>query len=187
MFRKFGMAAVAAGCLLASTPVAASPILTGTWYEFLFGGVGSALTAGTGGVPGTNPDSTFAPDAPWTFTLVDPAELVVTDAFASVDQFELFDGGVSLGSTSAPTSGGACGGDITACLADPSYSHGTFLLTAGDHSITGSTLLSGLGSGAAFFIVRAVPEPGTWMMMLFGFGAIGLMLRRSRKAIAQLA
>ena len=27
----------------------------------------------------------------------------------------------------------------------------------------------------------AVPEPGTWMMMLVGFGGIGLMIRRRRK------
>lgn len=35
----------------------------------------------------------------------------------------------------------------------------------------------------------AVPEPGTWMTMLFGFGAIGLAMRsrrRSTKAIASL-
>jgi hypothetical protein len=187
MFRKFGMAAVAAGCLIASTPVSATPILTETWYEFLFGGVGSALSACSSCTPGTNPDSTYAPDAPWTFTLTGPAELVVTDAFVSVDQFELFDFGSSLGATSAPTAGGACGSDITACLADPNYSHGSYLLGAGDHSISGTTLLSGAGGGAAFFIVRAVPEPGTWMMMLFGFAAVGLGMRRSRKAIAQFA
>jgi PEP-CTERM motif len=40
------------------------------------------------------------------------------------------------------------------------------------------------------FIVRAtvLPEPGTWAMMLFGFGAAGVALRRSRKPVlAQLA
>lgn len=36
--------------------------------------------------------------------------------------------------------------------------------------------------------VAAVPEPATWMMMLFGFGAIGFaMRRRSRKDVVQLA
>nr|WP_223276762.1 PEPxxWA-CTERM sorting domain-containing protein [Sphingomonas daechungensis] len=31
--------------------------------------------------------------------------------------------------------------------------------------------------------MAAVPEPATWAMMLFGFGAVGLSMRR-RKAIA---
>jgi hypothetical protein len=29
----------------------------------------------------------------------------------------------------------------------------------------------------------AVPEPGTWMMMLIGFGGIGMTIRRRRKAV----
>lgn len=40
------------------------------------------------------------------------------------------------------------------------------------------------------FIVRAtvLPEPGTWAMMLFGFGAVGYAMRRRRRpALAQLA
>ena len=32
--------------------------------------------------------------------------------------------------------------------------------------------------------VRGVPEPSTWAMMLIGFGAIGVALRRRRKAIS---
>lgn len=38
-------------------------------------------------------------------------------------------------------------------------------------------------------VTGAVPEPGTWAMMLLGFGAIGLSVRRRRHAlsIAQLA
>jgi Protein of unknown function (DUF1194)/PEP-CTERM motif len=36
--------------------------------------------------------------------------------------------------------------------------------------------------------VRGVPEPGTWMMMIFGFGLAGTALRRQRRnAVAQLA
>jgi len=30
----------------------------------------------------------------------------------------------------------------------------------------------------------AVPEPGTWMMMLLGFGAMGVAMRRDRKKLA---
>lgn len=33
----------------------------------------------------------------------------------------------------------------------------------------------------------AVPEPGTWAMMLVGFGAAGYSMRRRRKVVTQLA
>lgn len=33
------------------------------------------------------------------------------------------------------------------------------------------------------FVVGGVPEPSTWAMMLVGFGAIGLALRRQRRAV----
>lgn len=38
------------------------------------------------------------------------------------------------------------------------------------------------GSGTGQVIIAAVPEPGTWAMMLLGFGAIGLGMRRLRSA-----
>jgi hypothetical protein len=36
--------------------------------------------------------------------------------------------------------------------------------------------------------ISAVPEPGTWALMILGFGAVGLTMRRKRQpALAQLA
>lgn len=35
--------------------------------------------------------------------------------------------------------------------------------------------------------IAAVPEPGTWAMMLLGFGAIGVSLRRRKPALCALA
>jgi hypothetical protein len=76
---------------------------------------------------------------------------------------------------------------------------GIFLprLPAGTLTYTGDSLIFGfddLGAGPDDnhddYIVRvtAVPELGTWAMMLFGFGAMGMTIRRSRKtAIAQIA
>jgi hypothetical protein len=34
---------------------------------------------------------------------------------------------------------------------------------------------------AAIFLPASVPEPGSWAMMLLGFGAMGIALRRSRR------
>ena len=57
----------------------------------------------------------------------------------------------------------------------------TFFAGAGP-SITGLTLTSNANSLEAdnFGVVSAVPEPGTWAMMLLGFGAIGFSVRRKR-------
>jgi len=45
------------------------------------------------------------------------------------------------------------------------------------------------GSPGTLAVTAAVPEPATWAMMLMGFGAMGVSLRRRRKltSIAQLA
>ena len=65
----------------------------------------------------------------------------------------------------------------------------TFRAGAGA-AITGLTLTSNGNSLEAdnFGTVSAVPEPGTWALMLMGFGGIGVAMRRSRKRqIAQFA
>ena len=57
---------------------------------------------------------------------------------------------------------------------------GTYTLTInGDNRSTGS-----LGGTVT---INAVPEPGTWAMMLLGFGAAGFAMRRRRTALPQLA
>jgi hypothetical protein len=56
------------------------------------------------------------------------------------------------------------------------------------NNITVTGVSRGLGSygGNLTFIPGAVPEPGTWAMMLIGFGAIGFSMRRRRRVTASL-
>ena len=68
----------------------------------------------------------------------------------------------------------------------------TFLFSGGDEAIVRGFQLSSSGTNA-FEIdniaVNGVPEPGTWAMMLLGFGAIGLGMRRRKgaQALPQIA
>jgi hypothetical protein len=48
----------------------------------------------------------------------------------------------------------------------------------------GAGLLTGLVTASATQVTAAVPEPGTWAMMLLGFGAIGAVMRRRRSVRA---
>ena len=63
-------------------------------------------------------------------------------------------------------------------------------LMPGTYTIrVGGNLLTNIASyGGNFNVNPAVPEPKTWAMMLLGFGAMGLAIRRRRKPVlAQLA
>lgn len=54
-------------------------------------------------------------------------------------------------------------------------------------SITGTSGGNASYSGTlSFSNVAAVPEPGTWALMLVGFGAVGFSMRRRRSATAHL-
>lgn len=77
---------------------------------------------------------------------------------------------------------------LTGGLLNPSSSveFGTLLnqaLVAGTNTLTVEGQGRGAYSGVLSFSFRnqnAVPEPGTWAMMLMGFGATGFALRRRR-------
>ena len=106
-------------------------------------------------------------------------------------------GAPALGSTTGSTSGGATtsggsttsgglttsggtttSGGLTTSGGTTSTSGGT--TTLGGTSTSGGTTTSsgGTTTGGSTPPVSSVPEPGTWLMMLFGFFAVGATLRR---------
>nr|WP_314445848.1 cistern family PEP-CTERM protein [uncultured Sphingomonas sp.] len=60
------------------------------------------------------------------------------------------------------------------------------LLTLSNFAVRYQGLNVGTGSGTGQLITTAVPEPGTWALMLIGFGAVGVSMRRRRRSSALL-
>jgi hypothetical protein len=77
---------------------------------------------------------------------------------------------VDASSTILPASVDVLGGDL-------------FINFAGVGAQTGGTARINFTTAG----MPAVPEPATWAMMLFGFGAVGVSMRRRRTALAHAA
>lgn len=115
----------------------------GPWYKFHFDAPGATATGckpadPTGGsCDGIPPDAAPAPTPPWTITVpAGGANLSVTDIDFAIDQFEVYDNSVLIGTTSVP--GGVnifCGNDPATCFTTPGMSTGVFKLAEGQHSI----------------------------------------------------
>lgn len=77
-------------------------------------------------------------------------------------------------------SGGATVGSPATGILTLTFSGSTPILTLSDFGVRYQSLgPTGLDSGRGF--ETAVPEPGTWGMMLLGFAGLGLVLRRGRR------
>jgi hypothetical protein len=64
----------------------------------------------------------------------------------------------------------------------------SLFLEAGTYTLTINGNNNSTGSLGGTVTINAVPEPGTWAMMLLGFGAAGYAMRRRRRpALAQMA
>ena len=177
--------------LLAFEPHAnAGAISLGAWRQFGFTDAGIAATgcapadpAGIFCTPSSGTPTTFLDAPAWTFTA--PAGgvfITLVDAFTTLEAFELFDGGVSLGGTSAPNPLGDCGDDPAVCILDPNASRGTFFVAAGARSLTIVPTLSPDHLGSGFFIAQSdVPEPSTWA--LTGLGLVAFAVRRRKEGV----
>jgi len=200
------IAAGALGAVAGPTAASADNIVLNQWYGGQFssgppgpleGGVLFSLGADGPVLPGGFADAVVSPGTPWVITLTRPGTFTVTDLQSSGDQFQLFDNGVAMtpttspftgpgqnpgqeaqagGFTSASTVGHYVGADINDALGDSFFSSGTFYLSPGANSITGTWLApNNQGPGDFAFIAESVPEPSTWAMMLLGFASFGFV------------
>jgi hypothetical protein len=127
----------------------------------------------------------------------DPILALFNSSGALIDEND--DGGANV--PADPLTGSTYDTFLTALLAPGSY---TVSVQAFSNFAIGPNLSNGFeGDGtfdgrSSFFAfdilgvdtatqVGAVPEPGTWAMMLVGFGAIGASMRRARRIKARLA
>lgn len=105
------------------------------------------------------------------FTLLQPALLTVQDLGDSVDQFDVYDNGSLIFTTSTP-SGGSIGDffdpDLAASI--PELSRGSFLLMPGDHTITGVNIRYVSTDGGGFAALRldtiSINEPNVMSLLI---------------------
>ena len=174
--------------VVSSSPASAGPIPFNQWLQFAFTDPGVSATgcfpadpAGDFCVPSSGTPTLFLDAPPWTFSLIAPATLQVTDAFTSGDQFELLNFGVPFAMTSLPVLPNDCGDDPVPCFADANMSTLSQVLAPGNYSVTITPLAAPDGGGSAYFIVgtAAVPEPSL-MVLIAGGMAFGLRQRSQR-------
>jgi hypothetical protein len=141
------------------------------WFNFTWTGAGQPFDS-QGSITYNSPTAT---------------KLTVTDSFCPGDQFTVFDFGVPIGTTNLVSSVGSCTiSDPDASLASPIYSHGTFTLAPGPHSITIQTITNPFGTGGAFLrvdqVVSTTPIPPTMLLVLTGLLGASLYLLWRRNA-----
>jgi hypothetical protein len=154
LFAGFAFAAIAS----------AGTIGIGPWFEFGFDPDHAPIVAGClpedpAGVPCSAGIGSLNLDAaPWEFNAFTPVKLDVTDASLAGDSFSIFDFGVPIGSTSIVALGPFCGLDPNLCFASPAFSHASFVLPSGAHSLTIAVEAAQI-LGEGFLRIAPVPEP----------------------------
>jgi len=112
---------------------------------------------------------------------------------ADLDIFSVFVNGLEAVQTLRDIAGNPCAVEgVGTCGATETFALSNVPILSGVlNTITVTGNSQGLGSygGSLSFAPTAVPEPGTWAMMLLGFAGIGWQIRRQRRTatIAQFA
>jgi len=164
----------------------ADPIVPadGPWKEFTFGAAGTEAGSGVGAVPSGGGNSVFLPNPAWTFA--GRYILTIVDAFDPGDQFEVFNWGISLGTTSAPGGGIAAidTSDPDETLLDGRYGRASFLLGDHTHQISIKVISGQRQGGDAYFrlTLAPTPEPGTLALCITMLGGYCFWRRRRRAA-----
>ena len=183
IFRKLIISLVL--CVLYISSVKAIPLtVNGGWDFFTFPGqiLGPEDPATIDGSP---PDPSFSWDQEFSFVLTQPALLRIQDIGSGGDRFSVFDNGFEIGMTSALFSDniGAYSDPDLAAL-DPALDQGSFLLSAGSHTISGFEINHSTDSGgAAALRVDTIPEPTMIALLALGFAALGISRRRKLESI----
>jgi len=138
-----GVASAAVNTPSSGVAAADPPITPGSGYQI--------FTWSGGGTP-------FNSEGPFTYTAAAPSVVTVTDAFCKGDVFRVYDNGNPIGDTSTVAAAATCpaGGDTTdpnVAVHDTAYSHGHFLVPAGNHAITIQTIVNPFSSGGAYLRV----------------------------------
>jgi len=110
-----------------------------------------------------------------------------TSAVDDTDFTSVFLSGTGLaGNVLVPQLTGDAQGTEVRSLAGLPVGAGSFTLTVQG---TPGTQNGSFGGNLAFVAQSAVPEPSTWAMMLFGFGAMGVAVRRRKRgaSLTQMA
>jgi hypothetical protein len=111
-----------------------------------------------------NAPGAFDQEGAFTFSSATPTTLKVTDSFINGDRFDVFDHGILVGTTSFPANDHHyIDGKPALAFKNPLFSHGTFTLPPGSHSLTFENIeiARGYSSGAAYFELISKPAVTT--------------------------
>lgn len=175
---RVALALMGAAALTFGSAANASVTVNSSTMTYTAATVGSTTTIGYEDVTLSTP--TFTESLTFTNTLAGLYAITLTTSSAAVDFTSAILNGPG-GSMNALTNVNGNGVNEFFALNPTTLAAGQYTL-----NILGNN--SSVGSLGGSITISAVPEPGTWALMLIGFGGIGFAMRRGRKqAITQIA